>query len=198
MNKKKDELKDKIINLEDFFSCVADELRKETRLKRFHFLLPDDKNGDFVTRHSTCGSKIRFIKKELCFLGEDARKDIFYPKIAFRQYSFLRRILIIKFNWKIQWHGISAIMPIYSDGKIICLILFADKLPDKKPYKNTRYINHIKREITRCLEEIILYNQALERIIREHDNQNKPPVCRVSPSADEQVPALIGKQAEFL
>lgn len=192
------ELKNKITDLEDFFKCAAGELMKQTRFKRLHFLVPDDKNGDFVTKHSTHGAKIRLTKKELRLLGENIEKDIFYPKKVFQRNGFLGKISFIKINWKIRLHGISAIMPIYSDGKIICLILFTGQLVDDWLNRNSHYIDRIRQEMTHCLETILLYNQTLERIIKEYDLPNKRLVCHAIQIPDEQVPVLIGKKIKFL
>ncbi|MFH1367175.1 MAG: hypothetical protein ABIH38_04290 [Patescibacteria group bacterium] len=191
-------LREKLVNLEDFFKCAAKTLKKEIKFKYSYFLVPDDEKGDFMTKYSTLNHHIRFTKKEADVFIENRNNNICYPDKAPRTADLFKNISLIKLNWKIKWYGISAIMPIVSEGKIICLILLSGICSKNVLNKNTGNINYLREEITHCLEEIILYNQALERIIRENDNQYKPPVCRVAPSTDEQVPALIGKKTEFL
>ena len=131
-------------------------------------------------------------------LASEFEKDIFYPKIMSQRYDFWKRILFIKINGKIRWHGISAIMPIHSDGEIICLILFTDRLADDWFNRNSYYTSIFGQNITHCLETIFLYNKALERLIREHDYSSLHPNCRVAELTDEQTPVLIGKKVEFL
>jgi len=58
-------------------------------------------------------------------------------------------------------------MPIYSEDKIICLILFTDRLSANRLNGHSHYLTGINQEIAQCLEAILLYNQALERINRK-------------------------------
>jgi len=157
----------KIINLADFFKHISGKLRQETKFKRFYFLVPNDKNGDFITKYSTCGSHIRLAKKKMRYLNEYLENGIFYPKIMFQRCSFLRRV-IFRITWKTRLHNASVIMPIYGDSGIICLVLFADKLAEDWLDSHSSYIDVIRQEFTCCLEGILLYNQTMERIIREY------------------------------
>jgi hypothetical protein len=170
---------------------------KQTRFKRLHFLVPDDKNGDFITKYSTCGSYIRLANKKLRHLSENFQEGILYPKVTIRRCGFLSRILL-KIHWKMRLRSASAIMPIYRDSEVICLILFSDRLVDDWFSKHSHCVNVLQCEITYCLEVILLYNQTLERIIREYDRSNRRPAGCVDQLIDEQASVLIGKKVEFL
>lgn len=191
------ELQNKIIKLEDFFKSASGELRKKTGLTRFHFLMLDDKSGKFVTKYSTCGSYISFAKKKLCHLSENSKVGILYPKMMIQRSGFLSRI-ILKIYWQIQMFNVSAIAPIYQDSEVICLILFSDRMADDWLIRHSHYVNALQREITHCLDAILLYNQTLEGIIKEYDRSYKRPSCCATPISDEQVPMRIGKKVEFL
>jgi len=190
-------LKNRIIDLENFFKRTAGRLRERTKFEQFHFLVPDDKYGDFITVYSTCGSYIRLTKKKLRHLNENSQNGILYPKVTIQRCGFLSRILL-KIHWKMRLRSASAIMPIYRDSEVICLILFSDRLADDWFSKHNHCVNVLQREITYCLEAIMLYNQTLERIIREYDRSNRRPVGCVDQLIDEQASVLIGKKVEFL
>jgi len=163
----KDKLEKKIVNLEDFFRSVAAVLEKKIKFERLYFLIPDQ-NSNFVTKYSTDGGKIILKKNEAEILREKPEKLIYYPKINFQANSLLEKILRLKLSWKIRKHRIFAIMPIYSGGRAICIILFSGLFPVRHFAKNIRCLENIRREMGYSLEGIILYNQALRRIIREY------------------------------
>lgn len=193
-----DILKNKMVNLEDFFRCAAKMLKKEMKFDHSYFMVPDNKKGDFATKYSTFDHHIHFTKREVsAFIGRD-NNDIYYNRRLFLSSDLFKNISLVKLTWKMMWHGISAIMPIISEGKIICLILLAGTYSNNKFDKNASNINYLRREITRYLEEILLYNQALKRIISSYDNINKCPTIRSPRLVDNQGLALIGKKMEYL
>jgi len=191
------ELEDKIVYFEDFFKRVSSELQKKTGFTRLHFLMLDNKNKNFVTQYSTHGLNINFTKKEIKFLSNEFKKNIFYPKILIRWNSFLNQIFF-KIYWKIRLRNTSAIIPIYRDREIICLILFSDRLADDWLVKHSHYVSVFQREIINCLDAIIFYNQTLEGIIKEYDHSDKQPVGHVDQPIDKQFSVLLGKKVKIL
>lgn len=160
----------KIINFEDFFEHIASKLRKCIGLKYFIFLVPDGQHGNFVTKFSTNNDdKISFTIKEINILGGGSAERFFYLKTIFHRGNLLKRILQIKIICKFKLFGISAVMPIHCDDRIICLIIFKDRRIIDRIKENNHLMDKIRGEIAYCLGTILLYNQTLERIIRDYD-----------------------------
>lgn len=166
---KKKDLRNNIIKLDDFFRHTSTELKKKIGFTRVSFLVPDGKNGDFVTNNSSSRSSIRLTHKELCVIDADLKRDIYYTSTKFQCDCFYQRFMLLKIKWKFWLFGISAIMSIYYDGKFACLILFKDHFVNKERH----CLKKIRQEITHCLESILLYNHTLEGIIRNHYRSTK-------------------------
>lgn len=192
------ELHDKIIDLKSFFQRATDELRSKTGLTHCHFLMPDDRNGSFTTKHSTRETNIHLAEKEVRVLVKSEEKAIIFPKTVFHYRGFLRHFLLAKIYWKIRLYSISAIMPIHNNDQIICLILFTDRRSNDWFKKNYRCLENIRQEIAICLEMILLYNRTLEGLIRKYDHSSRKPIYQVTKVTREQAPVLIGKKVEFL
>lgn len=171
MNEKIAILKEKIVNPQDFFKDAVKVFRKKIKIERLHFLMPDEKTGDFVTKYTTSGGSICLTKKELQILGDGGQKPIIFPAIEFKRFdcSIIKWSILAKVRWKIWFYHIHAVMPIYFDCRIICLILFRDRGCNNWPDKNYHYLKRLKPEIEYYLTSILLYNQALERVIRQYE-----------------------------
>lgn len=168
MNKEITNIKGKIVNLDNLFRDIVKEFRKKMGLDKIYFLMPNREAGDFVTKHSTNGSNISITCKELKVLFIDNKREIIFPKEELKQndYSMIRWRLISKVRWKVWWYKIHAVMPIYLNDKILCLILFCDKPTNRWFKRDVNYLKKIKSKIEFCLGSIFLYNQALERVMR--------------------------------
>ncbi len=191
------ELEDKIIDLEDFFKRVASRFNERAALKRLCFLLPSENNGNYITKYATFHIFICLSQKNIHRLNKNSHEDILCPHNALQRCGLLRR-MYLKIYWKIRLRDPVAIMPIYRDREIACIILFFDRLANDWLSKHSHSVDALQREIAYCLEAIILYNQALERIIREYGRSNRRPVGCVDQLINEQASVLIGKKVEFL
>jgi len=189
-------LHNKIINLEDFFEKAALKLKERVGFKRLCFLIPNEYNGDYITKHSTFGLSICLTRKDFHRLHENYHEDILYPNVAWQRCGFVNQIFLT-IHWKIRLRRVSVVMPIYRDGIAVCLILFFDQRANGWLRKHNHYAYQLQEEIARSLEAILLYNQTIERIIREYDHSNEQLAYRKSIS-DEPTTVLIGKKVEFL
>ena len=71
-------------------------------------------------------------------------------------------------NFVIKYSSNSLIMPIYLNDEIICLIVLKGRFNDNWFKANSKYLKKIKSIVEQRLGAVILYNRALERIIRNY------------------------------
>jgi len=162
-------LKEKIIRPEDFFASVAKELTNKLNFKGFYFLMPKGESKFFITRYTTKeGRRVRFNRQELELLNISGQ-DITFTKDMFKKEknSIIKNILRAKIRWKLRFYEIYAVVPIYFEGKIICLILFCNTSEKKHFYKKYKYIKKIRLEIQSIFVSILHYNRAISRIIKK-------------------------------
>jgi len=164
-------LKNKMVNPEGFFKDVIKEIRKTTKIENIDFLALDEKTGGFITKYSTNGSKVCITRTELKLLCLNNKEGIIFPETEFNHsdQSIIRWTLFTKTRWKVWFYKICAIMPIYFDDKIICLVLFRDQPNNRWTDRNISHLKKIKVSTEYCLGSIFLYNQALGRVIREFE-----------------------------
>lgn len=168
MNKEIAKIREKIVKLEDFFEDVAKEFSKEIETEQLCFLIKNEKTGGFFTKYSTYGGRVYFSDKELRILCFNNKNEIILPKAEFKKdnHSIIKRTLLAKIQWKIRFYKIHAILPIYFNSKVICLILFRSQPAKHWPDSNCDFLKKIKPEVEYYLASILLYNQALDGVIK--------------------------------
>ena len=169
MNEKIAKIRQKIVRLENFFEDIAKEFRKEMKIEYLYFLMINERTGNFVTKYSTGKGNICLAKKELNFLVKNENEEIIFPEMEFKSDSRLivKRTLLTKVKWKIRLHKVHALMPLYYNGKMICLILFRKRSSGHWPNNSYDFLKEIKKEIEYYLASILLYNQALDGVMKK-------------------------------
>jgi len=169
MNKEIAKIKGKMVKLEGFFKDVAKEFRKEIHVENLYFLMENKKTGGFITKYSTCAGNPSFNDKELRILCSDDGNGLIFPELTFKydNRSIIKRTLLTKIQWKIRFYKIHAILPIYFDDKIICLILFQRRSVESWSDGSYDFLKEIKKEIEYYLASILLYNQALDGVMKK-------------------------------
>ncbi|GEM_PF-5084986 len=191
-------LKRKIVKQEDFFWNMARTFSDKAELQHICFLTPDVTTHDFITVFSTYGLNIRIAKKDLTPFYGALEKDIFCPRKVRWGWDVWKQISNLKIIWKIYLYGVSAIMPVKDSNRVCCLIIFCDEHADKWFNEHAEFAHMINQHISFCLESIRLYNQTLERIIREYNPSYQMPEGKSIKTEEEQIPALIKRKAGFL
>lgn len=198
MNEDQNKLKEKIVDLADFFAGAAEELKKAFKFRRIFFLGPDYSSGNFVTKYSTEGKNLRFSGRELVLLSQSPEKIIILPPLKPLSKGFFSKILILKLNWKIRRQKISGLIPIFRGDRMLCLILLVGKISSRRLSRDQGRLCFFCEEMRYCLEEIILYNQALSRLIGEDGGLDRTQAFEAFSQTEKGEIALLGKKAEFL
>lgn len=170
MKKEIVKLKKKIVDPNKFFRKIVVYFKKNIGIKNIYFLMPKQEAGDFILKYPINGSNICITRNELKIVSFYGFKEIVFLTTELKQndYIIINRILFARLKWKIWVNKISAIMPIYLNDEIICLALFKGRLSDNWFDINSKHLNKMKSIIEYCLGAIVLYNQAVGRIIRKY------------------------------
>ena len=152
-------------DLPSLFKLIAQDVFVKTGQNKLLFLTEHFFDRNFYTCYSTHGARLCFSWKELDFLLGDNPEEIIYPLLLLRNYSFYRRIFS-KICWKIRRHRINAIVPVYEERNIICLIVFVGR-DYKDILINSYYQSDFQQKMNYCLKSVILYNQAVNRLIKK-------------------------------
>lgn len=196
MDKRINNLKRKIVKLEDFFQDMASIVCDKAGLKHIHFLTPDNETGDFITTFSTSDLTIRLSKKD--FTPFNRALEIFYPGKMLWGWGLWKQVRYFKVIWKIYVYGISVVMPIRGSNGVCCLVVFCDRKAENWFNQNSEFVHTVNQHISFCLEAVRLYNQTLEGVINKYDPSHPRQANQPITAEDEPIPSLVERKVEFL
>lgn len=158
---------EKIINMQsvdpsDLFADITAELQSHG-LWHFHFLLPD-KKGRLTTAYASERRFIRLTKNESLMVSGENPKEIFLlpEDLASVNYPLVKKSVLFKLRWKMQWYDIRAAMPVFYNKKLICLVLFGDYQARIWQHACPEFIQNIKQDLAYCLHSILHYNNTMK------------------------------------
>ncbi|MDZ7798484.1 MAG: hypothetical protein U5L76_02585 [Patescibacteria group bacterium] len=160
-------LKEKIIKPADFFKLAAREFKKQN-LKSIYFFRRHSQKNTFWLEYPAKEKNFYLSKEEISCLSLNKGKEVIYPQEELAGTTYLKHeaVVLESLKKKIQYYEIYALIPLYLEGKIISLIIFSGNKEKHNFYKKYKYIKKIKLEVQNILASILLYNQAIKRIIK--------------------------------
>ena len=158
------------VRTEGYVRAFAKSLRRELGVRRVVFLMADGPDGDFAPGDITRRTIPRLTSDETRILFPGDGRDIVFPKQTLqpqRSGVFDQR-LVISLRKKMRAGGILALMPIHFDSKLLCLVAFRDTITNTFIAQHGDRLRSIQLQIEATFSNIVLYNQALERILQEY------------------------------
>ncbi len=160
--------------------------------------MQDANSTNFITVYTKTHDRLIITKKEIEALEQESRETvIMYPLQLLRKNKSGKWYFMNKTYWSIKLKKIFAILPIYDDNTIICLVVFLDQNIKSKLISNYSYITLLRREITYCIKAIMLYNRSIARIVETRAGIKQNPSYRTNYFIKKQDLVLIVDKIRF-